>query len=97
MTSPGQVYLVVVAVLLLLGLAVSIPVLFGIFRDGVERQRERRAGEAERYIEDPEYDRGPPAAVDDADAAGEPRLTCRHCGAVNEAGFRYCRRCAEPL
>jgi len=96
--TPGQVYLVVAAALLLVGLAVSVPVLLGILTDGVERHRDRRGGEVERYTEDTEYDRGPPAALDgDAEVRRERRLRCRNCGAANDRGFRYCRRCAEPL
>ncbi|WP_226011759.1 DUF7577 domain-containing protein [Halomicrobium salinisoli] len=96
--TPGQAYFVLAVAVLLVGLAVSIPVLLGILTDGIDRQRERRTGEVERYTEDPEYDRGPPAALDGEGAeAGDGRLRCRHCGAVNDGGFRYCRRCVEPL
>ncbi|WP_265109780.1 zinc ribbon domain-containing protein [Halosolutus halophilus] len=96
MVAPGQLYAAIVIVLLLFALGVGIRVLTRIFRDGLERQRKRQAGEMERYTEDEEYDRGPAALLNE-DAAGRTRLTCRHCGAENDPAFRYCGHCAEPL
>jgi hypothetical protein len=94
MVPPGTIYGTIVAVLLLVALGASIPVLKGIVRDGLERRRKRKAGELERYAEDEAYDRGSAvASVDD----GTTALTCRECGAENRSGFRYCRRCTQSL
>ena len=40
-----------------------------------------------------------PAAGPDGDPAdrGDPGATCPQCGAANESGFNYCRRCAAPI
>lgn len=97
MVSPGQLYVGVITVLLLVALGVSIPVLTRIVRDGLERRRERQAGERERDTADEEYDRITTAAELDEDAEGSTRLRCRQCGAENDPTFTYCRRCATSL
>ena len=96
MVTFGEVYVAVITILLLVALAVAIPVLKRIVVEGLERRRKWNAGEIERYAEDEEFDRGPPAALD-GDAATGRRVTCPRCGATNEAGFRYCRDCTEQL
>ena len=96
MVTPGEVYAAVITILLLVALAAAIPVLKQIVVDGIERQRKWRSGEMERYTEDEEYDRGPPAALD-GEATPQTHLTCRHCGAENDPGFTYCSECVEPL
>jgi ribosomal protein L40E len=113
MIDVGPVYLAVTGALLLVALGLGFRVLRGIARDGRDRHRRRRAGEIEKYTEDEEYGQGPPtgpgddsAAADAPDGTGDPdgandrtdpRTTCPKCGAANESGFSYCRRCATPL
>ncbi|WP_144800092.1 zinc ribbon domain-containing protein [Halorubrum depositum] len=106
MIDAGPVYLAVAGALLLVALGLGIRVLRGIVREGRDRRRRRRAGEVEKYTEDEEYGRGPPATSDDREAAGpdgyptdrgDPGATCPQCGAANESEFNYCRRCAAPL
>lgn len=87
MVSPGQIYAAVVIGLLLAAVGVCLPVLGGIFRDGLERH----LGESER---DGAIDRTP---TDGPDGAAVERSTCSECGAENDSTFTYCRRCAEPL
>ncbi len=94
MAAAGQLSAVIVIGLLLVALGVSIPVLKRIVQDGLERQRKLRAGEIERYTEDEVYDRGQDDAIDD-DVRG--CQTCQQCGAKNELGVTYCRRCVVPL
>lgn len=96
MASPGQFYAAAIGVLLLIALGATLPVLAQIARDGLERHRKRRAGELERYTEDEEFDRGPPAALE-TDVADRTRVTCRRCGTENDPQFTYCRRCTTPL
>lgn len=107
MIDVGPIYLAVVGALLLFALGLGFSVLRGIAREGRDRQRRRRAGEIEKYTEDEEYggrpsvgsgaDRG---AADDPEASNDrtdPGATCPKCGAANEPGFSYCRRCTAPL
>ncbi|MFC7131731.1 MULTISPECIES: DUF7577 domain-containing protein [Salinibaculum] len=96
MVTFGEVYAAVITVLLLVALAVAIPVLKRIVVDGIERRRKWKTGEMERYTEDPEFDRGPPAALD-GDAETGPGVTCTQCGTANEAGFTYCENCLGRL
>ncbi|MYL16688.1 zinc ribbon domain-containing protein [Halorubrum terrestre] len=93
MVDVGTVYLVATGALLLVALGVGARALVAIFREGRERSRKRRAGEIERYTEDPVYDRDP--ADPETDGAGPS--TCPQCGAENAAEFVYCRECASPL
>lgn len=99
-----------VAALLLVTLAITLPVVVRIFRDGRDRWRERRLDAVD-----------PPDAADDS-AADEPadepsqlvaeereapsdrpsrtedgRVRCPHCGAVTDPAYRYCRACVEPV
>jgi len=88
----GQLYAAVVMGLLLAALGVSIPVLIGIFRDGLERHTQRVA----------ERDRDPEARVAedtaaDADTAARTGTPCRQCGVENDPTYTYCRCCIEPL
>ena len=93
MLDAGTAYLLVTGALLLVALGVGVRALVGIFREGRERRRKRRAGEIERYTEDPVYERGPPDPTTDASA---PSI-CPQCGAENDAEFTFCRECAAPL
>ena len=95
--TPGQLYVLIVTLLLFAALGASIPVLAGIVRDARERQRERRT--AERKPDDSPGDEHPDrsaANAVDADTE-ETSLTCRQCGAENEPGFTYCYRCIASL
>lgn len=96
MVSPGEIYVTAVVILLLAALGASIPVLVGIFRDGLERHRERQSGERRPDIEDETPDRDS-AARRRQTATGSTRLACRHCGAANDPEFEYCWRCTERL
>ncbi|WP_435094931.1 DUF7577 domain-containing protein [Halorubrum sp. N11] len=95
------VYLAITGALLLVALGLGLRVLREIVRDGRDRQRRRRAGEIEKYTEDEEFGQGSPA--DSGDDRGESGVstasiaTCPQCGADNESGFNYCRRCVAPL
>ncbi|GAA0549789.1 zinc ribbon domain-containing protein [Halorubrum ejinorense] len=91
MLDAGTVYLVATGAALLFALGLGVRVLVGIFREGRERSRKRRAGETERYTEDPIYDRDPPAPDERSSS------TCPQCGVENESEFTYCRECAAPL
>ncbi|WP_050032050.1 zinc ribbon domain-containing protein [Halorubrum halophilum] len=100
-------YLAVTGALLLVALGVGLRVLRGIVRDARDRQRRRRAGEMEKYTDDEEYGRGPPTGSGDdrgeaegrgdSDDPNDSAATCPQCGADNESGFNFCRRCAAPL
>ena len=104
MLDLGPVSLAVTGALLLVALALGFRVLRGIVREGRDRQQRRRAGETEKYTEDEEY--GPEAPADSGgdlgersarDAQSDSTATCPQCGAANEPGFEFCRRCAAPL
>jgi hypothetical protein len=82
--TAGQLYLLVVTVLLLAALAAAVPVLAGIVREG--RQRLRRG-----QPHPPESD------ADDSHGTPTDERSCPHCGTDNEPGFSYCRHCLEPL
>jgi hypothetical protein len=94
MVDAGPLYLAVVGALLLAALGLGFRVLRGIYREGRDRSRRRRAGEIEKYTEDEEYDRSPAAPSPEPADSG---VTCPQCGAANESEFNYCRRCAAPL
>lgn len=96
MLDVGLLYFVIVGVLLLVALGLGLRVLGGIVQEARTRRRKRRAGEVERYTEDEEYGRNSLAA-DEEDDGTPSRSTCRKCGAENDPGFRYCRRCTTPL
>ncbi len=96
MVTFGEVYATVIVIFLLFALAATIPVLKQIVVDGIERQRKWKSGEMERYTEDKEFDRGPPAVLD-GEAEPPTQVVCRHCGAENDPAFNYCQDCAEPL
>ncbi|MFA9415829.1 zinc ribbon domain-containing protein [Natrinema sp. HArc-T2] len=91
MTTPEQLYAAVVIGLLLAAIGISIPVLKGIYRDGLERQSERRSNdvEAETAISEP--------TVSDDATADRRRLPCQQCGMENDSAFTYCRNCLTPL
>lgn len=96
MVTSGQLYAAVVVGLLFAALGISIPVLRGIYRDGLERRRERRLQERER---DTDVGTSTPAAAfaeSTADGAAE-RRPCPQCGVENDPSFTYCRRCTAVL
>lgn len=95
MLDAGHLFVGLVTIGVLVAIGVSIPVLKQLVQDGLERHRELRAGERERFTEDPEYDRS--NAIVEGDVGEPTRLPCRRCGAENDPEFTYCRRCAEPL
>ncbi|WP_302082642.1 DUF7577 domain-containing protein [Salinibaculum rarum] len=91
----GTLYLLSVAVLLLVALALTLPVIRDIVLEGLERRRKWNNDEIERYTEDEEFDAGPPAV--EADETDPDRQACQHCGAVNDADYAFCAECSEPL
>jgi len=88
-TAPEQIYAAVVIGLLLAAIGISIPVLTGIYRDGLERRSERRSQDADATESEP-------TALDGNTADGTP-FTCRQCGVENDPAFTYCRNCLTPL
>ena len=101
MVELGTAYLAVTGALLLVALGVGFRVLRGIARDGRDRTRRRRAGEAETNPDDEEHGPNPPTGSEE-DRTGTARsddstVTCPRCGVANESGFDYCRRCAAQL
>ncbi|MDS0473541.1 zinc ribbon domain-containing protein [Natrinema sp. 1APR25-10V2] len=96
MVSPGQIYAAVVIGLLLAALGVCLPVLGGIFRDGLERRRDRRL---EANDPDPGDETGVRTSTPrpEEDTAEGSTLTCRQCGAPNDPAFTYCWRCVELI
>ncbi len=93
----GVLYLFVITVLLLFALAVSIPVLVNIVREGLERRREWKSGERERYTEDEEFGPEPPITETDENGTSPDGQVCRHCATVNDATYSFCKECSEPL
>ena len=94
----ARLYLIVITVLLLAALVICLPVLVGIVREGLERQRKWRSGELEKYTPDPEFEAGPGAArTEDGEVLPPGRVSCPYCGATNDAAFTFCGRCASPL
>lgn len=94
----GQLYLLVITVLLLAALAAAVPVLRDIVRDGRERQRKWQSGEMERYAEDEDFDAKSPAPLDDeSESAVRGTVDCPRCGEENSTEFTYCYHCTERL
>lgn len=89
----AEAFFVALVLLHLVALGASVPVLRGIVRDGLERQRNWQTGELTRYEEDEEY--GVPPDARPADPSGT--ATCPECGSENRAGFTFCRSCGECL
>ncbi|MDS0260067.1 hypothetical protein NDI56_11745 [Haloarcula sp. S1CR25-12] len=81
MVTGGELYLLAVTVLALVALAVAVPVLLDIAREGRERLR---AG-------------GPTRPADDADSDGADGVRCPHCETENEPGYAYCEECSRAL
>jgi len=88
-TTPEQLYAAVVIGLLLAAIGLSIPVLKGIYRDGLERHSKRQASETETEDSEPTVSAG-----------GTPdhrHRRCGQCGVENDPAFTYCRNCTAPL
>jgi hypothetical protein len=84
----GQLYLLAVTILLVLALAITLPVLRNIVREGLERHRDRKTADVESETA------GSDELGDDSDGVGKH---CPHCGTVNDGEYRFCQRCAEQL
>lgn len=113
MVDVGTLYLAVSGALLLVALGVGFRVLRGIAREGRDRQHRRRAREVEEEPEAEEHGQAPAVGPSDdrreggdqnksgdSDGSADPgdsTATCPACGAANEPGFSYCRRCAASL
>lgn len=92
MISPGDLYVAVITLLLLVALGAAVPVLKGIVLDGIERQRAGEATEAsESESESEDGDGSSPTASD------EPYAICSNCETPNDRAFSYCRECGERL
>lgn len=80
-------------------LLVALPVLRNVAVDGIDHHRQMRTRRDEPVdsgsdVEpSPEPPNSEEATVDPSVPGGE----CRHCGAVNDPTYRYCRRCGERL
>jgi hypothetical protein len=85
----GQLYLLFVTVLLLFALAITLPVIRDIVREGLQRRRE---WDTERNDDQ----NANPAGQREVDDSTETRR-CPQCGAENRAAFKFCEECAEPL
>lgn len=81
MVTAGELYVLTATVMALVALAVAIPVLRDIAREGRERLR--------TGPDPPSEDRNTGEAVDG--------VRCRHCGTVNDDGYVYCEECAQQL
>ncbi|WP_128226271.1 DUF7577 domain-containing protein [Halobacteriaceae archaeon SHR40] len=92
----GELYFLLVTVLLLAGLAVTIPVLVDIFREGRERRQQLQSGELEHYPESNEKEDGLQATLEDENDRNGTR-NCSNCGAENSTDFIYCQDCAQRL
>jgi hypothetical protein len=86
--SPGDLYVAVITLLLLVALGAAIPVLKGIVLDGIERQR---ASEATEPSESEDGDGSSPTESD------RPHAICSNCETPNDRAFSYCRECGERL
>jgi hypothetical protein len=104
-----MVYLAFVTVLLLAALAVCIPVLIKIARQGRERRQQWKAGELQPDTGDANSesaDAGSTVDVHASDtedaahteqASGDDIRRCSNCGAENGREYRYCQSCAQRL
>jgi hypothetical protein len=91
----GELYFLLVTVLLLVGLVVTIPVLVEIFRDGRGRWQQQ-SGESAHHPEDStEADRSQATHADETVPGGTQN--CSNCGAENSTDFLYCQDCAQRL
>lgn len=84
-----RLYLLAITVLLLVALALAVPVLVGIAREGLERSRQ-----SGKTYPDEDGDIAP--STTSADDRTDT-LVCSHCGAENSAEFSYCQDCAKQL
>ena len=89
MPAPEQLYAAVVIGLLLAVIGISIPVLRGIYRDGLEHQSKRRTRDTEATVTEP--------TVSEEVTPDHRQLACRQCGTENDPAFTYCRNCTAPL
>ena len=87
-----QLYLLFVTVLLLFALALTLPVLRDIVREGLERHQQRKT---EKIESDADTGQVGPSDADSSDDSVCQR--CPHCGAVNKREYSFCQECAEPL
>lgn len=92
----GELYFLFITVLLLAGLAVTIPVLVAIFRDGRERRQQMQSGELEHYPESNEKEDGLQTTPEDENTRNGTR-NCSNCGAENSTDFIYCQDCTQRL
>ena len=93
-TMDGQLYFLSVTVLLLFALALTLPVLRDIVREGLDRRQQRSIEEIESDG-DAGAERNGPSTTEDTGESGSQR--CSHCGATNDAEYTFCQKCSEPL
>jgi len=84
----GQLYLLAVTILLLFALAITLPVIRDIVREGLDRHHERKTDSLEAEPT------GPDGSGDELDA---DRRRCPHCGTVNDSEYSFCQGCSERL
>ena len=92
----GELYFLLVTVLLLAGLVVTIPVLVDIFREGRQRRQQMQSDESEHYPEDNSGIDGSQSTLDDEKDL-EGTRNCSNCGAENSTDFIYCQDCMQRL
>lgn len=88
-----QWFVTVTALAAIAGAVATVPVFMGIVREARERRRQWRSGEMERYATDEAYDTEMPTVEELPPGS----TVCRHCGTINDAGFRYCENCLEEM
>jgi hypothetical protein len=92
----GELYFLLVTVLLLAGLALTIPVLVDIFHDGRERCQQMQSGESEHDPRDTNDEDGLQTRLENENVL-DGTCNCPNCGAENSTDFIYCQDCAHRL
>jgi membrane protein implicated in regulation of membrane protease activity len=77
-------------VVYLVGFALLQVLLYRYFQDS-------RGGQTAPRSSEPEGARAPVERATERDSDPRGGVSCPHCGTLNEAGYAYCRECAEQL
>jgi hypothetical protein len=86
----NELYLLVITVLLLFALALTIPVVVDILREGVQHEG------AWRFADQDEDAVGSDTPTT-SDTDTPDTRPCPNCGATNDGNYRYCEQCATRL
>ena len=84
----GELYVLVITILLLFALAITLPVIRDIVFEGLERRRQWDSEKTDTTATDTT------TALPDAETTTRD---CPHCGATNDADYEFCQQCSEPL